>query len=205
MQSLSKHQWHHTQCPTLCDPMDCSTPEFPVLHHFLEFTQSKVKSLFCNRLSRFFIAFIPRSKRLLLFVAVVTVHRDFRAPQNKICYCFHFFPHLFAVMWWDLSDGMPQSSLFKCWVLSQLFHSPLSSLSRNSLVPLCFLPLEWYHLHIWGCWYFSQQSWFQLGIHPAWHFTWCTLHKSLTSKVTIYSLDIVLSWYWTSPLFYVRF
>ena len=26
-------------CPTLCDPMDCSTPCLPVPHHFLEFTQ----------------------------------------------------------------------------------------------------------------------------------------------------------------------
>ena len=40
------------------------------------------------------------------------------------------------------------------------------------------LPLGWYHLHIWGCWYFSQQSWFQLMIHPAWHFTWCTFPRS---------------------------
>ena len=32
--------------------------------------------------------------------------------------------------------------------------------------------LEWYHLHIWGCWYFSQPSWFQLVLHPAQHFTW---------------------------------
>ena len=24
-------------CPTLCDPMDYSTPGFPVFHHFLEF------------------------------------------------------------------------------------------------------------------------------------------------------------------------
>ena len=39
-------------------------------------------------------------------------------------------------------------------------------------------PLEWYHLHIWHCLYFSQQSWFQLLIHPAWHFAWCTLHRS---------------------------
>ena len=23
-------------CPTLCDPMDCSTPGFPVLHQLLE-------------------------------------------------------------------------------------------------------------------------------------------------------------------------
>ena len=26
--------------PTLCDPMNCSTPGFPVLHHLLEFTQT---------------------------------------------------------------------------------------------------------------------------------------------------------------------
>ena len=27
---------------TLCDPMDCSTPGFPVLHHLLEFAQTHV-------------------------------------------------------------------------------------------------------------------------------------------------------------------
>ena len=55
---------------------------------------------------------------------------------------------------------------FECWVLSQLFHFPLSPSSRGSLVSLHFLPFEWYwyHLHIWGCWYFSWQSWFQLVI-----------------------------------------
>ena len=29
-------------CPTLCDPMDCSTPGFPVYHQLLELTQSHV-------------------------------------------------------------------------------------------------------------------------------------------------------------------
>ena len=29
-------------CPTLCDPMDCSTPGFPVLHYLLEFAQVPV-------------------------------------------------------------------------------------------------------------------------------------------------------------------
>ena len=54
--------------------------------------------------------------------------------------------------------------------------SPLSPSSGVSLVPLHFLPLGWCHLHIWGCWYFSQHSWLQLVLHPAWHFSWCTLH-----------------------------
>ena len=40
--------------------------------------------------------------------------------------------------------------VFECWVLSQLFYSHLSCSSRGSLVPLHFLPLEWYHLLTWG-------------------------------------------------------
>ena len=44
--------------------------------------------------------------------------------------------------------------------------------SSNSSV-LSFL---YGHLHIWGYWYFSWQSWFQLVLHSAQHFTWCTLY-----------------------------
>ena len=29
-------------CPTLCDPMDCTTPGLPVHHQLLELTQSHV-------------------------------------------------------------------------------------------------------------------------------------------------------------------
>ena len=61
---------------------------------------------------------------------------------------------------------------------ASLFHSLLSLFSRGSSVRLHFLPLECYHLHIWGCWYFSWQSWFQLVVHPAWHFTRRTWHIS---------------------------
>ena len=31
-----------TSCLTLCDPMDCSTPGFPVLHSLLKFAQTRV-------------------------------------------------------------------------------------------------------------------------------------------------------------------
>ena len=43
-------------------------------------------------------------------------------------------------------------------------------ISTVSSVPLHFLLLNWYHLHIWGCWYFSWQSWFQLVLRLARHF-----------------------------------
>ena len=29
-------------CTSLCHPMDCSTPDFPVLHHHLEFAQTHI-------------------------------------------------------------------------------------------------------------------------------------------------------------------
>ena len=32
-------------CPTLHDPMDCSKPSFPVLHHLPEFAQTQVHSI----------------------------------------------------------------------------------------------------------------------------------------------------------------
>ena len=75
------------------------------------------------------------------------------------------------------------------WVLSQLFHSPFTFIKRLVSSSSHFLPLKWYHLHIWDCWYFSWQSWFQLVIHPSQHFAWCTLHISYISRVTIYSLS----------------
>ena len=35
-------------CPTLCDPMNCSTPGLPIHHQLLEFTQTHIQSLWCH-------------------------------------------------------------------------------------------------------------------------------------------------------------
>ena len=35
-------------CPTLCNPMDCSTPGFPVHHQFPELTQTRPLSQWCH-------------------------------------------------------------------------------------------------------------------------------------------------------------
>ena len=80
----------------------------------------KVMSLIFNVLSRLVIAFLLRSKRLN-FMAAVTICSDFGAPKNKVSR-FPLFPHLFAMKCWDQK---PWSSFFKCWILSQLFHSSL--------------------------------------------------------------------------------
>ena len=52
--------------------------------------------LLFNTLSRFAIAFLPRSKHLNFMLAVI-ICSDFGAPKNKVCHCFHFFPLLFAM------------------------------------------------------------------------------------------------------------
>ena len=55
----------------------------------------KVMSLLFNMLSRFVIAFLPRSK-CLNFMASVNVSSDFGAQENKICHCFSTFsPSIF--------------------------------------------------------------------------------------------------------------
>ena len=134
----------------------------------------KMISLLFNMLSRFVIAFLPRSKHLLISWPQSPSAVILEPKKRKSVTASTFSPSIcHEVMGLDA-----KILVFLWWVLSQLFHFPLSPLSRGSLVPLHFMPLEWYHLHIWGYWHFSQQSWFQLVIHLAWHITWCALHRS---------------------------
>ena len=83
-------------------------------------------------------------------MATVTICSDFGAQENSLS-LFPFFHLLFA-----MKCGTRCHNL-SFWMLSfkPVFHSPVLSSSRGSLVPLWFLPLE-YHLHIWGCWYSSN-------------------------------------------------
>ena len=134
----------------------------------------KVMSLVFNTLSRFVIAFLPWSKQLLISWLQSLSAMILEAKKVKSITISTVSPtvchevmelHAMILVFWMLS--------FK-----PAFHSPLSPSSRGFLVPLHFLALDIPLLHIWGCWYFSQKSWFQLVIHPAWHFAWCTLHIS---------------------------
>ena len=85
----------------------------------------KVMSLLFNMLARLVIVYLPKGKYLLIHGC-----SDFGAQENSLS-LFPLFLHLFVMKWWD---WMPWSSFFECWVLSQLFHSPLSLSSRSSLV-----------------------------------------------------------------------
>ena len=58
------------------------------IHSFV----SKVMPVLFNMLSRFVIAFLPRSKHLFNLLAAVTVWSDFGAQEKKVSRCFHCFP-----------------------------------------------------------------------------------------------------------------
>ena len=101
---------------------------------------SKVMPLLFNMLSRFVIAFLPRSKCLLLSWLKSPPAMILKSTIIKSVAVSTFF-HLFAMKWWD---RMPWSLFHECWVLNQFFHCVLPPLSRGSLVPLHFQPLGWY-------------------------------------------------------------
>jgi len=92
----------------------------------------KVMSLLLNMLSRLVITFLPGSKRLLISWLQSPSAVILEPPKIKSA-TVSTVPHLFPMKWWD---QMPWSSFSECWVISQLFHSPLSPSSRGFLVPL---------------------------------------------------------------------
>ena len=119
----------------------------------------KVMSLLFNMLSRLVIAFLPRTKCLLISwlqsPSAVIVE-----PKKIKSVTFHCFP---IYLPWNDETGCYDLSFLNV-DLSQLFHSSLLLSSGDSLV-LHFLPKGWCHLHIWGYWYFSWQSWFWTNFH----------------------------------------
>ena len=62
-------------CPTICNPIDCSTPGFPIHHHLLEFTQSCPLSQWCHPTMSFSV--VPFSSCLQSFLS----SRSFQMSQ----------------------------------------------------------------------------------------------------------------------------
>ena len=86
--TLQKHLFFGTQLPDykvqLSNPY--ITNEKTIALTLRTFV-GKVMFLIFHMLSRFFMAFLPRSKCLLI-VATVTICSDFRAQENEIWHCF---------------------------------------------------------------------------------------------------------------------
>ena len=126
-------------------------------------------------------------------MAAVIICSDLGVPENNMCHCLHF-PCFYLP--WSNETGWHNLSCFffflrlsfkpSFWLSSFTLIKRLFSSSLLSAIRVVYLP-------IWVCWYFSQQCWFQLVIHPAQHIAWCTLHRSLKNGVKMYSLIFLFS------------
>ena len=97
----------------------------------------RVLSLLFNTLFRFLMAFLPRSKHLLISWLQSPSPVNLKPKKRKSVPSCTFFPFYFP---WSNVAGCHDCSFFKYPVLNWLFQSPSSPSSRRSLVPL--------HLHL---------------------------------------------------------
>ena len=154
----------------------------------------KVMSLLLNMLSRLVITFVPRSKRLLISWLQSPSAVILEPRKIKSVTVFHCFPIYFP---WSVG---PDALILVFWMLS--FQSTFSYSSFTFIKRLfsssLLSAIRWCHLHIWGYWYFSRQSWFQLVFLPVQRFSWCTLRQHLiravVPKICLFRIRIILSW-----------
>ena len=98
---------------------------------------SQVMSLLFNMFSRFGIALLPRSKRLLISWLQSLSTMSLEPKTIKSATVPTFSPSICD----EVMGPVAMIFIFLNWILSQLFHSPLSPSSKGSLVRLSFLPL----------------------------------------------------------------
>ena len=140
---------------------------------------SKVISLFFNMLSKFVIAFHPRSSLLISCLqspsAVILEGKKIKSVTLPIVFpsiCHEVMGlDVMIFIFWMLSFK-PGFSLSSFTFINRLFGS--SSLSAKRVVSSAYLRLQIFLLAILipAC------------DHPVWHFSCCTLHISLISRVT---------------------
>ena len=134
----------------------------------------KVMSLLFNILSSFVIAFLPRNKCLLISwllspSAVILEPNKIKSVNvstvsPSICHEVMGVDAMILVFW--MLSFKPVFSLFSFTFIKRLFSS--SSLSAKRVVSSAYLRSL----------IFLPVMWFQLVLHPALHFAWCTLHIS---------------------------
>ena len=123
-------------------------------------------------------------------MAAVTICNDFGVQENQVCHCFHCFP--IYLPWGDGTGCL----ILVFWMLSfkptfSLSHFPfikrpfsISSLSAIRVVSSAYL--RWM--------IFFSTILIPAVLHPAQHFSWCTLHISKISRVAMYSFDVLFSY-----------
>ena len=135
---------------------------------------SKVMSLLFNMLSRFVIAFLPRSKCLLISWlqspnAVITESKKMKSVTVSIVSP-------------SISHEVmgPDAMILVLWMMS---FKPAFSLSSFASIKRLFSSSSLYARRVVSSAYprlliFLQATLISAVLHPAWHFAWCTLHIS---------------------------
>ena len=146
-------------------------------------------SLLFNVQSRFVIDFLPRSKHLLISW-LQSLSAVILKPKKRKSVSVSTFP---IYLPWSAETGCHYLT-FLSVDFKPAFHSPLSLSSRGSLIPLHFLPLEWYHLHILGCWYFSGNL----------NFSLCFMQPGILQNELCIEVKWA-EWQYTALMYYVWF
>ena len=164
----------------------------------------KVMSLLFNMLSMLVIAFIPRSKCILIswLQSPSTVILELKKVKS--------FPN--CLPWSDGTRWTRWNLILVFWMLSfkPASFKPAFSLSLCTLNKSLFSSSSLSAIRMVSCAYLRLLIFLPATLIPvcdsaSHYFTWCTLHISYISKVTIYILDILLSQVQTSPWFHVQF
>jgi len=159
-------------------------------------------SLFFNMLSRSIIAFFPRRKYLLISwlqspSAVILEPKKIKSFTASIC------PPPPTYLPWNDGTGCYHFSFLK------VEFKPAFSLSSFSLIKRLFSSSSLSAIRVSSA-YLRLLIFLPAILIPAWtsatqHFTWCILHINEISRVTIYSLNVLLFQFGTSLLFHVQF
>ena len=126
---------------------------------------SKVISLLFNMLSSLVIAFLPRSKRLLISWLQSPSAVILEPQENKVWHCFHCSP-----IYLPWSDGTGCHDLFfECCVFKPALSPSSFTFIKRLFSSSSLSAIGWCHLHIWGYWYSpgnldSSLCFIQLGI-----------------------------------------
>ena len=151
-------------------------------------------SLLFNMLSSLVIAFLPRSKYLLI-LWLQAPSALILEPKKIKSVTVSTFPNLFAMKWWD---WIAWSSFFVCWILIQLF----------TLIRRLFSSSSLYDIRMVSSTYMRFLIFLPAMLIPACDssspdFPMMYSAYNLNKRSMIYNLDVLLSQFGPSLLFHV--
>ena len=160
----------------------------------------KVMSLLFNMMSRYH-SFSSKEQGAFNFMAAVTICSDSGAQENKVCHCCHCFP-----IYLPWRDGTRCHDL-SFWMLS---FKPTFSLSSFTFIKRCFSSSSLSAITVVSPAYLRLLIFLPAILIPACassSLAFCMMYSAckLISRMTTFSLDVLLSWFGTSLLFLVQF